>query len=75
MPYLLTCSYNLLFVKAVDKSVIKKKQTRIQVPIPIMEKALLLGDVNAIMKEEKKHPVIIIYSLALIFNLSLMLWL
>lgn len=52
MPYLLTCSYKLLFVQAVDKSVIKKKQTYVKVPIPIMGKAFLMGDVNAIMKEE-----------------------
>lgn len=82
MPYLLACSYKLLFAQAVDKSVIKKKQTYVNVPIPIMGKAFLMGDVNAIMKEENGIllllfiPLLLLsdsYFQTLIFSLSLML--
>jgi hypothetical protein len=65
MPYLLACSYKLLFVQAVDKSVIKKKRTQVHVPIPVMEKAFLMGDVNAIMKEEKRILLLLFIPLLL----------
>jgi len=67
MPYLLACSYKLLFVQAVDKSVVKKKQTCLKVPSPLVENAFVMGDVNAIMNEENRILLLLFIPL-LIFS-------